>query len=43
MTAREIRDVAVRSGLRPFHVNALDKVGQGLTSLEEVKPDLSPT
>ena len=43
MTAREIRDVAVRSGMRPFHVNAFDKVGQGLTSLEEVKPYLSPT
>ena len=43
MTAREIREVAVRSGMRPFHANAFDKVGPGLTSLEEVKPYLSPT
>jgi type II secretory ATPase GspE/PulE/Tfp pilus assembly ATPase PilB-like protein len=43
MTARETREVAVRSGMRPFHVNAFDKVGLGLTSLEEVKPYLSPT
>jgi type II secretory ATPase GspE/PulE/Tfp pilus assembly ATPase PilB-like protein/Zn-finger nucleic acid-binding protein len=40
LTAREIREVAVKSGMRSFAVNAFEKVSQGLTSLEEVKPYL---
>ncbi|MBX3165829.1 MAG: Flp pilus assembly complex ATPase component TadA [Candidatus Eremiobacteraeota bacterium] len=42
LTAREIREVAIRSGMRSFSANAFDKVSQGLTSLEEVKPYLVP-
>lgn len=40
LTAREIRAVAIRSGMRSFSANAFDKVSQGITSLEEVKPYL---
>ncbi|MBN9416405.1 MAG: Flp pilus assembly complex ATPase component TadA [Candidatus Eremiobacteraeota bacterium] len=40
LTAREIREVAVQSGMRSFSANAFDKVSQGLTGLEEVKPYL---
>ncbi len=36
----DIRAVAIRSGMRSFSANAFDKVSQGVTSLEEVKPYL---